>query len=83
MLKSAGDDENSKAIDAFLTKLAGAKGTRDELKSMLTAMGGDKNQTVTPELKPFVDEMSKLPETAKALAVDAAADLVANARRYS
>ena len=75
MLKSAGDEENSKAIDAFLSKLATAKGTRDELKSMLTAMGGDKNQTVTPELKPFVDEMSKLPATAKALAVDAAADL--------
>jgi Zn-dependent M16 (insulinase) family peptidase len=75
MLKSAGDEENSKAIDAFLAKLATAKGTHVELKSMLTAMGGDKNQTVTPELKPFVDEMSKLPATAKALAVDAAADL--------
>jgi Zn-dependent M16 (insulinase) family peptidase len=75
MLKSAGDEENSKAIDAFLSKLATAKGTRDELKSMLTAMGGDKNQTVTPELKSLVDEMSKLPATAKALAVDAATDL--------
>jgi Zn-dependent M16 (insulinase) family peptidase len=75
MLKSAGDEENSKAIDAFLSKLATAKGTRDELKSMLTAMGGDNNQTVAPELKTFVDEMSKLPATAKALAVDAAADL--------
>jgi hypothetical protein len=75
MLKSAGDEENSKAIDAFLSGLASAKGTRDELKSMLTAMGGDKNQTVTPELKPFVDEMSKLPATAKALAVDATTDL--------
>ena len=75
MLKSAGDEENSKAIDAFLSKLAGAKGTRDELKAMLAAMSGDKNQTVAPELKPFVDDMSKLPATAKALAVDAAADL--------
>lgn len=76
MLKSAGDEENSKAIDAFLSKLATAKGTRDELKSMLTAMGGDKNlTTVTPDLKPFVEEMSKLPATAKALAIDAAADL--------
>ncbi len=75
MLKSAGDDENSKAIDAFLSKLATAKGTRDELKSMLTAMGEDKNQTLTPELRPLVEEMSKLPATAKALAVDAVADL--------
>ncbi|HEX3253853.1 MAG TPA: hypothetical protein VHS05_30740 [Pyrinomonadaceae bacterium] len=75
MLKSAGDEENSKAIDAFLSKLASAKGTRDELKAMLAAMGGDQKQTVTPELRSFVDDMSKLPVTAKALAVDAAADL--------
>jgi Zn-dependent M16 (insulinase) family peptidase len=75
MLKSAGDEENSKAIDAFLSSLASAKGTRDELKAMLAAMGGDKSQTVTPNLKPFVDEMDKLPAAAKALAVDAAADL--------
>jgi Zn-dependent M16 (insulinase) family peptidase len=75
MLKSAGDEENSKAIDAFLSKLASAKGTRDQLKSMLAAMGGDKSQTVAPELKPFVDDMSTMPATAKALAVDAAADL--------
>lgn len=75
MLKSAGDAQNSKAIDAFLSKLAGAKGTRDELKAMLTAMGGDKSQTVAASLKPLVDEMSKLPKTAQALAVDAASDL--------
>jgi Zn-dependent M16 (insulinase) family peptidase len=42
---------------------------------MLAAMGGDKNQTVTAELKLFVDNMSTLPATAKALAVDAATDL--------
>jgi Zn-dependent M16 (insulinase) family peptidase len=75
MLKSAGDEENSKAIDAFLSSLASAKGTRDELKAMLAAMGGDKSQTVTQSLKSFVDEMEKLPATAKPLAVDAAADL--------
>jgi Zn-dependent M16 (insulinase) family peptidase len=75
MLKSAGDTENGKAIDEFLSRLAGAKGTRDELKSMLTAMSGDKSQTVKAELKPFVEEMSKLPKTAQTLAADAAADL--------
>ncbi len=75
MLKSAGDEENSKAIDAFLSSLATAKGTRDELKAMLGAMGGDKSQSVSPSLKSFVDEMDKLPPTAKALAVDAATDL--------
>ena len=41
MLKSAGDEENSKAIAAFLSHLATAKGTRDELKAMLAAMAGD------------------------------------------
>lgn len=75
MLKSAGDAESSKAIDAFLTRLAGAKATRDELKSMLTAMGGDKSQTVAAELKPLVEEISKLPKTAQTLATEAAADL--------
>jgi Zn-dependent M16 (insulinase) family peptidase len=75
MLKSAGDAQNKKAIDDFLSKLAAAKGTRAELKAMLTAMGGDKTQTVTPGLKPFVDEMATLPKTAQALAVDAASDL--------
>lgn len=75
LLKSAGDAENSKAIDEFLAKLAGAKGTRDELKAMLTAMGGDKSQTVADGLKPFVDDLSKLPKTAQGLASDAATDL--------
>ncbi|HET6979903.1 MAG TPA: hypothetical protein VFI24_26460 [Pyrinomonadaceae bacterium] len=74
-LKSAGDEENSKAIAAFLSSLASAKGTRDELKAMLAAIGGDKNQAVTPELKRYVDEVVKLPKMAQALAVDAAADL--------
>src|ERR1044072_6944942 len=75
MLKSAGDEENSKAIDSFLSGLASAKGTRDELKATPGAIGGDKSQTVIPSLHPFIDERSKLPVTAKALAVDAAADL--------
>jgi len=74
-LKSAGDEENSKAIDAFLSNLASAKGSRDELKGMLAAMAGDKNQTVKPDLKSFIDEMSKLPATAHALVIDAATDL--------
>lgn len=75
MLKSAGDAKNAKAIDEFLSKLAGAKGTRAERKAMLTAMGGDKSQTVAAGLKPFVDEVNTLPKPAQALAVDAASDL--------
>lgn len=74
-LKDSGDAENSKAIAAFLSNLASAKGTRDELKAMLAAIGGDKSQTVTPALKHFVDEVGQLPKVAQALAVDAAADL--------
>jgi len=74
-LKGAGDTENSKAIAAFMTHLASAKGTRDELKAMLTAMSGDQSQTVSQELKPLVDEANKLPKPANELAIEAAADL--------
>jgi Zn-dependent M16 (insulinase) family peptidase len=75
MLKDAGAD--AKAIDTFLAKLAGAKGTRDELKTLLTAMGGDKSQAdkISAGLKPFYDEMNALPTSANKLAMDAASDL--------
>jgi Zn-dependent M16 (insulinase) family peptidase len=75
MLKDSGDATNSQAIDAFLTRLGGAKGTRDELKVLLAAMGGDKTAAVTPSLKPLVVDMNRLPVGAKALAADAATDL--------
>lgn len=75
MLKDSGDAANGQAIDAFLSKLAGASGTRDELKALLAAMGGDKTATVSASLKPFVDEMNGLPAPAKALAAHAATDL--------
>ena len=80
MLKDAGDAENRAAIDGFLTKLARAKGNRDELKNLLAAMQGDKSQAekVSAGLKSLIDDFGKLPETAKNLAVEAAQDLNQN-----
>lgn len=80
MLKDAGSVENHRAIETFLTKLAGTKGSRDELKTLLAAMQGDKTQTekVSANLKPLVDDFMKLPETARGLAVEAVKDLEQN-----
>jgi len=80
MLKDAGDAQSSKAIDDFLTKLAGApkaNATRDELKTLLAAMEGDKAQAekVAAGLKTYNDEMAALPEAARKLAGEAAKDL--------
>jgi Zn-dependent M16 (insulinase) family peptidase len=77
MLKDPGDAANSKAIDAFLAKLAGAKGTRDDLKTLLAAMGEDKTgaDKVSASLRSYSDEMAQLPEAARKLAAEAATDL--------
>jgi Zn-dependent M16 (insulinase) family peptidase len=86
LLKDAGDAENSKAIDAYLAKLAGAPKaagaskadvTRDELKTLLAVMNGDKTQAdkVAAGLKTYSDEMNQLPPAARKLAEDAAKDL--------
>ena len=80
MLKDAGSAENRKATDEFLTKLAAAKGNRDELKTLLAVLQGDKAQAekVSADLKPLADDFAKLPETARALATEAAKDLNQN-----
>jgi Zn-dependent M16 (insulinase) family peptidase len=80
MLKDAGDADNRKAIDEFLTKLAAAKGNRDELKILLAVLQGDKAQAekVSADLKTLADDFGKLPETARALATEAAKDLNQN-----
>jgi Zn-dependent M16 (insulinase) family peptidase len=77
MLKDAGDAANRQAIEGFLTKLATAKGSREELKTLLAAMQGDKAQAdkVSAALKPLTDDFTKFPETARSLAVEAAKDL--------
>lgn len=80
MLKDAGDAENRKAIDEFLTRLGGAKGSRDELKILLAALQGDKAQAekVSADLKSLADDFGKLPDAARALAAEAAKDLSQN-----
>jgi Zn-dependent M16 (insulinase) family peptidase len=80
MLKDAGDAENRKAIDEYLSKLAGAKGSRDDLKILLAALQGDKAQSekVSADLKSLFEDFGKLPETARALATEAAKDLNQN-----
>lgn len=80
MLKDAGDAENRKAIDEFLTRFAAAKGSRDELKILLIALQGDNAQAekVSANLKSLVEDFGKLPEAAKNLATEAAKDLNQN-----
>jgi Zn-dependent M16 (insulinase) family peptidase len=75
MLKDAGDAAQSKAISDFLSKLAGAKGGRDELKSLLSSMQGKQDAQVSAGLKSYADDFARLPEGAKALATEAAKDL--------
>lgn len=80
MLKDGGNAESAKAIDGFLSRLAAAKGTRDELKNLLAAMQSGKApaQNVAAGLQPLFDDFVKLPEAARALAADAANDLNQN-----
>jgi Zn-dependent M16 (insulinase) family peptidase len=77
MLKDAGDADSAKAIAAFLTKLGTAKGSREELQTLLAVMSGDNSQTakLSPGLKIFSDNMNALPAGAKTLAGEAAKDL--------
>lgn len=75
LLKDAGEGAQRDAISNFLTSLAGAKGSREELKSLLAAMQGKKDAQAPASLKSQTDAFAQLPEGAKALAVDAAKDL--------
>ncbi|MBC7929261.1 MAG: hypothetical protein H7Z38_01735, partial [Rubrivivax sp.] len=80
LLKDAG--ENPDAISAFLSNFdgAGAKGNREELKSLLAAMQvkADTKTAAGPVsagLKPYADAFAGLPEGAKQIATEAAKDL--------
>jgi Zn-dependent M16 (insulinase) family peptidase len=77
LLKDAGDGAQREAISSFLTTLAdaGAKGNRDELKSLLAAMQGKKEAQVAAGLKSYADDYARLPEGARAVATEAAKDL--------
>lgn len=77
MLKGGQDPVNSIQIEAFFTALSQARGTRDELKTMLAVIGGDSAQAakVSRDLKGFAAMPSNMLPPAKAIAADAAADL--------
>ena len=75
MLKDAGDAAQSKAISDFLTRLATARGSREDLKSLLAALQGKKDAQAPAPLKPHADSFAQLPDGAKTLATEAAKDL--------
>ncbi|HEV7894066.1 MAG TPA: hypothetical protein VGP08_25850 [Pyrinomonadaceae bacterium] len=75
MLKDAGDAAQREAISNFLERLAGAKGSREELKSLLAALQGKKDAQATAALKQHADSFAQLGEGAKTLANEAAKDL--------
>ncbi|HVF87931.1 MAG TPA: hypothetical protein VM866_10085 [Pyrinomonadaceae bacterium] len=75
MLKDAGQGEKREAISDFLAKLATARGTRAELKSLVGVMQGQKDAPTPAGLKEYAENFARLPEAAKSLAVEAAKDL--------
>jgi Zn-dependent M16 (insulinase) family peptidase len=77
MLKDAGNAENQVAISAFLTKLAEAEGNRENLKTLLAAIQGSKEQAekVSSSQKSLIEDLARLPNTARHLATEAAKDL--------
>jgi Zn-dependent M16 (insulinase) family peptidase len=75
MLKDAGDAAQREALSNFLERLAGAKGSREELKSLLAALQGKKDAQAAAALKPHADSFAQLPEGAKTIATEAAKDL--------
>lgn len=75
LLKDAGEAANRDSISSFLSNLAGAKGSREELKSLLAAMQGKKDVQVSAGLKSHADDFARLPDASKQLATEAAKDL--------
>lgn len=62
LLKDAGEGAQREAISSFLTSLAdaGAKGKRDELKSLLAAMQGKRGAQVPAGLKSYADDYARI-----------------------
>jgi hypothetical protein len=75
LLKDAGEGAQREAVSGFFAALAGARGGREELKSLLAALQGKKDAQVPAALKSQTDAFAQLPDGAKALAVEAAKDL--------
>jgi Zn-dependent M16 (insulinase) family peptidase len=77
MLKDAGNAENQATISAFLTKLAQAEGNRENLKTLLGAMQGSKEQAekVSSSQKSLLEDLARLPNEARHLATEAVKDL--------
>jgi len=75
MLKDAG--ANRDALATFFTNLAGAgaKGSREDLKSLLAVLQLKPNAKVAAGLQSYADGFTQLPEGGKALAGEAAKDL--------
>src|SRR6185436_2683218 len=64
-------------IEAFFTALSQARGTRDELKTLLAVLGGDKTQMdkVSKDLKGFAAMPVTMLPGARVIAVEAAKDI--------
>lgn len=80
MLKDAGTGAPREAISRFLNLLADASAnnrTRAELKTLLGAIGGDKDAAskISPSLKTQLDAFNGLQAASRELAVEAAKDL--------
>ncbi|HEX8558564.1 MAG TPA: hypothetical protein VF668_10695 [Pyrinomonadaceae bacterium] len=75
LLKDAGEGAQREAVSDFLASLAGARGGREELKSLLAALQGKKDAQAPAPLKPHADAFARLPDAPKALAVEASKDL--------
>jgi Zn-dependent M16 (insulinase) family peptidase len=80
MLKGGQDSVNTVQIEAFLTALSTARGTREELKTLLAVLGGDGTQAgkVSADLKGYAAMPSNMLPPAKELAIEAAKDLAQN-----
>jgi Zn-dependent M16 (insulinase) family peptidase len=78
MLKDAGSKSDSTAISHFLSSLANADTHRDQLKKLLDLMSSEKTlSTDSAQMnKSFAEEFYQLPPKVKALAKDAAFDLL-------
>src|SRR5205085_3639540 len=77
LLKDAGEGVGREAVSNFLSNLAdaGAKGNREELKSLLAALQGKRDAQVPAGLRAYADDYARLPEGARQIATEAAKDL--------